>query len=112
MAGNGRAHRMLLAVWMLAGAGRSARGEVPAFGARGACYPLNVALRTHGSEASRMRWILSNIRWIMIVSGALTTTMIYAAIAPEAALQSTFGESLHGPVADIVVRNWGALIAL
>jgi len=39
-------------------------------------------------------------------------TMIYAALAPDAALRSTFGESMSGPVADIVVRNWGALIAL
>jgi hypothetical protein len=39
-------------------------------------------------------------------------TMIYAALAPDAALRATFGESISGPVADIVVRNWGALIAL
>lgn len=38
--------------------------------------------------------------------------MVYAAIAPEAALRSTFGETIGGPVADVVVRNWGALIAL
>ena len=59
-----------------------------------------------------MPWIGANIRWIMIVSGALTTTMIYAAIAPDAALRSTFGETLEGPLAQILVRNWGALIAL
>jgi len=59
-----------------------------------------------------MAWIVSNIRWIMITSGVLTTTMVYAAVAPEAALQSTFGESVSGPVANIVVRNWGALIGL
>jgi len=59
-----------------------------------------------------MTWIVTNIRWIMILSGVLTTTMIYAAIAPEAALSSTFGETLNGPLAQIVVRNWGALIAL
>ena len=59
-----------------------------------------------------MLWIVANIHRIMIVSGVLTLTMIYAAIAPEAALRSTFGESLSGPVANIVVRNWGALIAL
>ena len=59
-----------------------------------------------------MTWILGNIRWIMVVSGVLTATMIYAAIAPEAALRSTFGETLEGPLAQIVVRNWGALIAL
>ena len=59
-----------------------------------------------------MAWIVANIHRIMILSGVLTTTMIYAALAPEAALRSTFGESVSGPVADIVVRNWGALIAL
>jgi hypothetical protein len=59
-----------------------------------------------------MTWIVSHIRWIMIVSGVLTTTMVHAAIAPESALQSTFGETLTGPLAEIVVRNWGVLIAL
>ena len=52
------------------------------------------------------------IKWIMLVSGLLTLTMIYAFIAPEAALTSTFGEALSGPVASVVVRNWGALVAL
>lgn len=59
-----------------------------------------------------MTWIVANIKWIMIVSGVLTATMIYAAFAPEAALRSTFGETLNGPLAQVVVRNWGALIAL
>ena len=59
-----------------------------------------------------MSWIVVNIHWIMILSGVLTMTMVYAALAPDAALRSTFGESVSGPVADIVVRNWGALIAL
>ena len=59
-----------------------------------------------------MSWIVVNIHWIMILSGVLTMTMVYAALAPEAALRATFGESVSGPVADIVVRNWGALIAL
>ena len=59
-----------------------------------------------------MTWIVSNIKWIMIVSGVLTGTMLYAAIAPQAALTSTFGASLEGPLAEIIVRNWGALIAL
>ena len=57
-------------------------------------------------------WIARNIRWIMIVSGALTATMIYAAIAPHAAVQSMLGETVSDPVAQIVVRTWGALIGL
>ena len=36
-----------------------------------------------------MSWVVENIQWIMLVSGALTI-----------------------PVAEIVVRNWGALIGL
>ena len=59
-----------------------------------------------------MNWIVARIKWIMLTAGVLTSTMLYAAIAPQAALQSTFGEGLGGPVAEIVVRNWGALIAL
>ena len=59
-----------------------------------------------------MSAIASHIRWIMILSGVLTSTMAYAAIAPEAALTATFGESLSGPLAHVVVRNWGALITL
>jgi hypothetical protein len=38
-----------------------------------------------------MNWIVANVRWILILCGVLTSTMFYAAIAPEAALQSTFG---------------------
>jgi hypothetical protein len=53
-----------------------------------------------------MQWIATSIKWIMIVSGALTCTMFYAAIAPQAALQGTFGETLDGAAANIVVRNW------
>jgi cbb3-type cytochrome oxidase subunit 1 len=59
-----------------------------------------------------MSWIIRHIHRVMMVSGLLTFTMVYAAIAPEAALRSSFGASLEGPVADVVVRNWGALIAL
>ena len=59
-----------------------------------------------------MNWIVANIKWIMLVAGVLTSTMLYAAIASQASLRSTFGEALEGPLAEIVVRNWGALIAL
>ena len=59
-----------------------------------------------------MNFLIGKIKWIMLVSGVLTCTMIYAAIAPQAALQGTFGESLQGPLANIVVRNWGVLIAV
>ena len=59
-----------------------------------------------------MRIVVANIKWIMVASGVLTCTMIYAAIAPQAALRGTFGETLDGPLAEIVVRNWAVLITL
>jgi hypothetical protein len=59
-----------------------------------------------------MNWIVLRIKGIMLTAGVLTSTMLYAAVAPRAALQSTFGEELNGPAAEIVVRNWGALIGL
>ncbi len=59
-----------------------------------------------------MNWIIAKIKWIMLVSGALTCTLLYAAIAPQAALLSMFGATLEGSLAEIVVRNWGALITL
>jgi hypothetical protein len=57
-------------------------------------------------------FVVDKIKWIMLASGALTCTMIYATIAPQAALQGTFGETLQGPVAEVVVRNWGVLITV
>lgn len=63
-------------------------------------------------QENAVNWIVPRIKWVMLVSGVLTCTMIHAAIAPQAALRSTFGASLDGPLAEIVVRNWGALIAL
>lgn len=59
-----------------------------------------------------MNWLVNKMKWVMLVSGLLTMTMIHAAISPDAALKGTFGDSLSGPLAEIVVRNWGALIAL
>lgn len=59
-----------------------------------------------------MRWIVAREKWILLVTGALTFTMIQALFAPRPALLSAFGATLDGPVAEIVVRSWGALIAL
>ena len=59
-----------------------------------------------------MNRVVKGMKWVMLLSGALTCTMVYAAVAPQAALRATFGETLEGPLAEIVVRNWGALIAL
>ncbi len=57
-----------------------------------------------------MNWVVRHIKWIMLVSGVVTSTMLIAVIAPTAALEFMFGESLQGPLAEIIVRNWGVLI--
>ncbi len=59
-----------------------------------------------------MAFIDAQIKWIMLVAGVLTCTMLYAALAPQALLLSTFGETLEGPLGSLVVRNWGVLITL
>lgn len=59
-----------------------------------------------------MSWIVVNMRWLMLAAGVLTCTMVYGAFAPQSALRSTFGETLEGPLAEVVVRNWAALIAI
>jgi hypothetical protein len=52
------------------------------------------------------------IKWAMVFAGVLTCTMLYAAVAPQAALRSSFGASLEGPLADIIVRSWGVLVGI
>ena len=59
-----------------------------------------------------MKFIITNIKWAMLVSGALTATMFYGLFAPEAALQSMFGASFNGPLESLVVRSWSALVGL
>lgn len=49
---------------------------------------------------------------VMIVSGLLTLTMLYPVFAPEAAMQSMFGEAPRGAALAVVVPNWGILIGL
>lgn len=64
------------------------------------------------ARTSPTTWIHAHIKWIMLLSGAWTSAMFLAAIAPQAALQATFGDTLPGPLAEVIVRNWGALIGL
>ena len=59
-----------------------------------------------------MTLITSNIKWILIIVGALTATMAYAAIAPQGAMMSSFGATLEGPLANIIVRSWGLMVTL
>ena len=59
-----------------------------------------------------MNMVAKNIKWIMLVSGVLTCTLLYAAFNPQAALLNTFGASVSDPLAELIVRNWGVLVFL
>ena len=59
-----------------------------------------------------MTAFVRHFKWVMLVAGLLTCTMFYAAFAPIPMQQSTFGDSVEGPIAEVVVRNWGILIGL
>jgi len=59
-----------------------------------------------------MKWLVASMKWIMLVAGLLTATMLYYAFAPTAAMTSAFGQALDGPLAELIVRNWGVLVGL
>jgi hypothetical protein len=59
-----------------------------------------------------MRFFLSNFKWVILVSGLLTCTMFLALFSPQSSLKSNFAETIEGPVEEIIVRNWGALIGM
>lgn len=59
-----------------------------------------------------MNIFINNIKWIMLIAGLLTCSMIFAVFAPQVALISMFGEALTQPLAQVVVRSWGFLIFL
>lgn len=56
--------------------------------------------------------ITKNIKWIMLVVGAISCSMILVVLMPQQGLMNHFGESLDGPLAEIVVRSWGMLITI
>ena len=52
------------------------------------------------------------MKWIMLVAGLITFSMIFALFTPNQLLSSMFGAELEGDLALLIVRNWGVLIAL
>ncbi len=59
-----------------------------------------------------MPFFISNFKWVMFVSGLLTCTMLFGLFFPQDLLKLNFGIQLDGPLTDIIVRNWAALIGL
>jgi len=59
-----------------------------------------------------VKFVTNNIQWVMLIAGITTATMLLALIAPSTTLNMMFGDDLTGPLAQIVVRNWGLLIGV
>jgi hypothetical protein len=59
-----------------------------------------------------MNFSIKYFKWVMLVFGTLTFTMLYGLIAPQAALESMFGTTFDGVLETIVVRSWSALVGL
>lgn len=58
-----------------------------------------------------MALLVDNMQWVLVAAGVLTFTMIQAVFAPRATMRAFFGEAPESPVADLLMRNWGALVA-
>jgi len=60
----------------------------------------------------QMNFYITNFRWVMLVSGLLTCTMLIGLFLPATSLESNFGETIQGSLSQVIVRNWSALIGL
>ena len=59
-----------------------------------------------------MNFFISKFKWVMLVSGILTSSMVIGLFSPQSLQQSNFGSAMDGALADVVVRNWAALVGL
>jgi hypothetical protein len=59
-----------------------------------------------------MNLVVRSMQWVMLIAGILTSSIFYYAFAPQAALKADFGHGVEGPLAELIVRNWGVLVGL
>lgn len=59
-----------------------------------------------------MAILIDNMQWILLACGLLTFSMIQALFAPRATLRAYFGETTESRATLVLIRNWGALIAI
>ena len=59
-----------------------------------------------------VEFVVTQFKWIMLAGGLITLTMLQAAFTPRAAFRSLLGDEPEGPLALLLARNWGVLIAL
>ena len=59
-----------------------------------------------------MKWIAAQTKWIMLISGVLTSMLFIYAISPNDSVRSGFGVPLDGALANLIVRSWGMMIGI
>jgi len=55
--------------------------------------------------------LVDNMQWVLLVCGLLTVSLAQAVFAPRAAMRAYFGEAPESKVTDLLMRNWGMLVA-
>lgn len=58
-----------------------------------------------------MAILIDNMQWVLLVCGLLTLSMAQAIFAPRATMRAYFGEAPDSPAVDLLMRNWGMLVA-
>ena len=56
-----------------------------------------------------MNWVVAKIRWVMLVTGALTCAMLYMAVKPDDAVEFLFDRTLGSSLDELFVRGWASL---
>jgi hypothetical protein len=58
-----------------------------------------------------MTILTENMQWVLLVCGLLTLSMAQAVFAPRATMRAYFGEAPDSKASDLLMRNWGMLVA-
>ncbi len=58
-----------------------------------------------------MNILIDNMQWVLLVCGLLTVSLAQAVFAPRAAMRAYFGEAPESKATDLLMRNWGMLVA-
>jgi len=59
-----------------------------------------------------MELLITNIHWVMLAGGLITSSMVLAVVAPRYLFRTMFAATAEGPLGDLLARNWGVLITL
>lgn len=56
--------------------------------------------------------LVGPFKWVMLAGGLVTLTMLQAVVTPRNAFRGLLGAEPEGPLALLLARNWGVLVAL